>query len=106
MWRTDIDQHCEIVDANDQTVYNCLVPYYDKPTYRTDDWYIPIDALGTVGIPSVTAFGTVGIPSVTAFGTVGIPSVTAFGTVGIPSVTAFGTVGRPNKPEPTPTPWG
>ncbi|MGD0550946.1 MAG: hypothetical protein ABSA81_10460 [Candidatus Bathyarchaeia archaeon] len=63
MWSKDIDQHCEIVDANDHTVYNCLVPYYDNPTYLTDDWYIPIDALGTVGIPSVSAFGTVGGPN-------------------------------------------
>ena len=54
MWGKDIDQHCEIVDANDQTVYNCLVPYYDNATYRADDWYIPIDSVVTAAIPRVT----------------------------------------------------
>jgi hypothetical protein len=54
MWGKDIDQHCEVVDANDQTVYNCLVPYYDNATYRADDWYIPIDSAVTAAIPKVT----------------------------------------------------
>ena len=54
MWGKDIDQHCEIVDANDRTVYNCLVPYYDNATYRADDWYIPIDSAVTAAIPKVT----------------------------------------------------
>jgi hypothetical protein len=34
----------EIVDANDQTVYNCLIPYNDNAEYRADDWLIPIDS--------------------------------------------------------------
>jgi hypothetical protein len=54
MWGKNIDQHCEIVDANDQTVYNCLVPYKDNAEYRADDWYIPIDSVGAVGIPSIS----------------------------------------------------
>ena len=55
MWGKDIDQHCEVVDANDQTVYNCLVPYRDNAEYR-DDWYTPIDAVGAAGIPSASVW--------------------------------------------------
>ena len=54
MWPKDIDQHCEIVDANDQTVYNCLVPYTDNAEYRADDWYIPIDSVGAAGMPGAS----------------------------------------------------
>ena len=54
MWPKDIDQHCEIVDANDQTVYNCLVRYRDNAEYRADDWYIPIGSAVTAAIPRVT----------------------------------------------------
>jgi hypothetical protein len=54
MWPKDIDQHCEIVDAKDQTVYNCLVPYTDNAEYRADDWYIPIDSVGAAGMPGAS----------------------------------------------------
>jgi hypothetical protein len=58
MWGKDIDQHCEIVDANDQTVYNCLVPYNDNSEYRADDWYIPIDATSALGTRSASIWQT------------------------------------------------
>jgi len=43
MWSESIDLHLEVVDAVDQTVYNCIVPYYDNAGYRADDFYVPID---------------------------------------------------------------
>jgi hypothetical protein len=58
MWGKDIDQHCEIVDANDQTVYNCLVPYNDNSEYRADDWYMPIDSTGALGTQSASIWQT------------------------------------------------
>jgi len=51
MWGKNIDQHSEIVDANDQTVYNCLVRYRDNAEYRADDWYISIDSTVTAAMP-------------------------------------------------------
>jgi hypothetical protein len=60
MWSSSIDEHCWVVDADTQEIYNVGVDYIDNNYlyypdigYRADDWFIPIDVAGALaGIPS------------------------------------------------------